>query len=130
MVKRVERTRAGETWTEARYFGFIRSALRKAWSRYPVRFQVLAEARRNKPKNKEGRHKFEFRCSKCKKWKQQKEVEVDHIVSCGSLKKYDDLPGFVERLLCEKEDLRVVCKPCHKKITAANKEAAKEKENE
>ena len=57
----------------------------------------------------------------------QKEVEIDHIISCGSLKCYDDLPGFVERLFCEADNIRVVCKPCHK---AHTKKSREDKKNE
>ena len=31
-------------WTEARFWTFVRSALRSAWNRYPVKFEVLKEA--------------------------------------------------------------------------------------
>ena len=122
MPRRVVRTRAGDTWTEARYFSFIRSALRKAWSKYPVRYQVLNEASRPY-KGTDKRRKKEYQCASCNKWFMQKEVEVDHIKACGSLQKYADLPRFVETLFCEIDNLRVVCKPCHKDITA--KERAK-----
>ena len=91
------RTHAGGTWTKAKYFSFIRSALRKASTRYPVKFQVKEAARRNKPTGKAGRHRFEYQCVECSKWHPDKDVMVDHIIPCGSLKEYADLPGFVER---------------------------------
>lgn len=47
----------------------------------------------------------------------QKQTQVDHIKECGSLRAYSDLPGFVERLFCEKDGLQIVCKPCHKEKT-------------
>lgn len=115
---RVPRTHAGNTWTKSAYFGFIRSALRRAWTRYPVRYQVLADAKR---KVVGKRHKMEFKCAKCSDWFKQKEVEVDHIEGCGSLKEYSDFPKFVSTLFCEADNLRVVCKPCHLKITAEAK---------
>ena len=87
------RTRAGKTWTEAKYWQFIRSALRQATMRYPV-IQNF------------------------------KEISVDHIVPAGSLKTYDDLPGFVERLFCEEDNLQILCKDnCHQAKT--NKERKK-----
>lgn len=55
----------------------------------------------------------------------QAKVEKDHIVPCGSLKSYEDLPGFVERLFAPVTGYRILCKPCHKIITKearANKE--------
>ena len=102
-------------WTTARFWSFLRSTLRKAFTRWPPKYEVLAEAKRNKPKNKQGRHKYEYQCAKCKKWYVQSQVEVDHIIPCGSLKDYCDLPGFVERMFTGIENLQVLCKPCHRK---------------
>jgi hypothetical protein len=60
----------------------------------------------------------------CKKWFKDKEVEVDHIVACGSLKEYSDLPGFIQRLFCEPEDLQILCKDvCHKKKTDSERKS-------
>jgi hypothetical protein len=115
---RVPKTRAGGLWTEARYFSFLRSALRRASSKWPVKFQVKNEHRRNKPPLTEGRHKFEYQCAKCKKWYQDKEVAIDHIEPAGSLKKYGDLPRFVETLFCEADNLQILCHPCHTVKTA------------
>lgn len=115
MGRRVERTHAGKTWTKSRYFSYIRSCLRRSWSRYPVRFQVLAKASRPY-KGEDKRRKKEYQCKICNKWFMQKEVEVDHITPCGSLKEYDDLPRFVATLFCEEDNLRVLCKPCHKEV--------------
>lgn len=112
---RVPRTHASLTWTKSQYFSFIRSALRRAFTRYPVKFKVLAAAAR---KVVGKRHKTEYQCAACNNWFKQSEVEVDHYpVACGSLKDYTDLPAFVENLFCEEDGLRVVCKPCHKEHT-------------
>ena len=112
---RVPRTRAGETMTESQFWSFVRSGLRQKWVRWPVRYQVLNKARRTV---KGKRHKYEYKCSVCNKWWKQKEVEVDHYPeSCGSLKSYDDLPRFVRALFCEEDNLRIICKPCHKAHT-------------
>lgn len=114
---RVPRTRAGGTWTEARYWTFIRSNLRKMWIKWPVRYKVLEKARRPKPKNKKGRHKWEYKCVVCKKWFLNPDVEVDHITECGKLTSFEDLPQFVSTLLCEEDNLQVICKQCHRKKT-------------
>ena len=54
-----------------------------------------------------------------------KEVEVDHIVPAGSLKTFDDLPEFVERMFCEADGFQVLCKPCHQLKTNAERAARK-----
>jgi 5-methylcytosine-specific restriction endonuclease McrA len=101
-------------WTEARFWAFVRSALRKAWSRWPPKYQVLADAKRTV----EGkRHKYEYQCSECKQWFKQTEVQVDHIIPTGSLKAYEDLPEFVSKLFVSKDKLSLMCKPCHQRKT-------------
>lgn len=112
MPRKVIKNRAGGTWTESRYWTFIRSALRQAWSKYPVRYQVLNDARRPY-KGSDKRTKWEYKCKECKKHFKSKDVQVDHIESAGSLKCYEDLPDFVRRLFCEADNLQVLCKPCH-----------------
>ena len=104
-------------WSEARFWGFIRSALRSAWSKYPPKYTVLKDARRDYKGPKKSQ-KYEFQCNECKKWHVSSNVSVDHIVPAGSLKCYADLPGFVERLFVAKEDLQVLCKGCHNIKTA------------
>lgn len=107
-------------WTRSRYFGFIRSCLRRAWSRYPVKYKVLNDARRPY-KGDDKRTKWEYQCQKCKKWYKTKEVNVDHKVPCGTLRDYSDLPHFVETLFCGKENLQVLCSDCHNIKTKEDK---------
>ncbi len=121
MPKKVNPTRCGGTWTESKYFTFIRSLLRRGWSVYPVRFQALLKSRRPY-KGDDKRTKWEYQCNECKQWFKTKEVEVDHLYMTGGLKTYNDLPEFCRRLFCEVDDLQVVCKPCHKEITAKQRE--------
>lgn len=118
----VPRTRAGNTWTEARYWQFIRSALRQAYSRYPVKFQVKKEAERTV----EGfRHKYEYQCAECSGWFTNKEIQVDHIEPAGKLSNYKDLAGFVKRLFCEADGMQVLCLECHQSKTNAERKARK-----
>jgi len=110
-------------WSTAKFWGFIRSGLRAKFTRWPPKYEVLAKAKRNC--RTKGRQKFEYQCKVCEEFFPQKNVEVDHIIPCGSLKSFDDLAGFVDRMFCSIKHLRVVCKPCHKSITA--EERAKRK---
>lgn len=113
MPRLTNKTRCNATWTESRYWSFIRSALRRAWVKYPVRYQILQENRRVY-KGDDKRTKWEYKCNTCKKWFKTKEIEVDHIKPAGSLLKYSDLGGFCKRLFCEKDNLQVLCKKCHR----------------
>lgn len=122
MKRQVDRPYAGGTWTKARFFGFLRSALRLASRKWPPRIEAKNAARRTYVgPNK--RQKYEYKCAICGDWFQGTEVEVDHIEPCGQLKEYDDLPGFVRRLFCEASELRVLCKSkCHHRLTSCQEE--------
>ena len=123
MAKRqpIEKTRGGGRYSEAAFWSFIRSGIRAKHSRWAPRYAALAAAKRPY-KGDNARQKFEYKCAVCKKYFMQKEVEVDHKIPCGSLKCYDDLPGFVERMFCEEDGYRIVCKPDHKAITKKERE--------
>lgn len=105
-----------EGWTDARYWSFIRSALRRAWNKYPPKYQALNNAKRRKQQAK-GNQKYEYQCASCKRWYARKNVSVDHISPAGTLRDYSDLPAFVSKLLCSVEGLQVLCFRCHQKKT-------------
>ena len=113
-VKRVRavKTRNSGTMTESAFWSFIRSALRQK-SRWwkPISECKLKAKRKYKGPNK--RQRFEYQCKKCKQWFAEKNINVDHIKPAGSLNCAEDLPGFINRLFCEIDNLQVLCEPCH-----------------
>ena len=116
-TNRVPCTRAGGEWTEAAFWGFLRSILRQGSQKWPpiVRQALLAVRRANLGPNR--RLKWEHQCSECGEWRPRKEVQVDHIVPCGELRSFGDLERFVRNLFCEADELRVVCEDCHQEKT-------------
>lgn len=113
-VKRLKviKTRNAGTMTESAFWSFIRSGLRQK-SRWwkPITECKLKAKRAYKGTNK--RQKFEYQCASCKNWFPEKQINVDHIKPAGSLNCAQDLPGFVERLFCEIDNLQVLCEKCH-----------------
>jgi 5-methylcytosine-specific restriction endonuclease McrA len=110
-VKTVKPRNAG-TMTESAFWSFIRSGLRqksRLWK--PITECKLAAIRAYKGTNK--RQKFEYKCNQCGNWFPEKQINVDHIEPAGSLNCAADLPGFVERLFCEQDNLQVLCEACH-----------------
>jgi 5-methylcytosine-specific restriction endonuclease McrA len=108
------------TMTESAFWGFIRSALRQKSRWWKPITQCKQKARRAyKGPNK--RQKFEYQCSQCKEWHAEKNINVDHIIPAGTLKCANDLPGFVERLFCEADNLQVLCSGCHDMKTKQEK---------
>lgn len=107
-------------WTPARYRTFIVSALRAASRRWPPKYETLQEAyvgQKINPKTKrESKH---YKCKACKKIFPGKEVQVDHIEPVVSTTDgFTTWDEFISRLFCEKENLQVLCKPCHDIKTA------------
>lgn len=98
-------------WTEARFWGFLRSALRRASDRFPPKQQAKILYRRKY--NGGGRQKWEYQCVDCKEWFAEKNIEVDHIEPVGTLRDWSDLPDFCKRLFCGVEGFALRCRPCH-----------------
>ena len=110
------RTRAGNTLTEAGYWGYIRGVIRSGFRKY--RYKIHKSNRRAVTGQ---RHKWETQCAECKGWFEDKEIQLDHIVQCGSLKCADDLAGFTTRMYCEPGDVRDLCVSCHQLKTNADR---------
>lgn len=106
------KTRNSKTMTESAFWSFIRSGLRQK-SRWwkPITECKLKAKRAYKGPNK--RQRFEYQCNACKLWFAEKHINVDHREPAGSLNCAQDLPGFVERLFCEIDNLQVLCESCH-----------------
>ena len=112
---RVPRTRATQTWTEAAFWQFLRSGLRRMSMRWPPIARDAIQAARRPYVGPNKRQKWEFQCSECGEWNMRKRVQVDHIEECGTLKSWQDFATFAERLFCEVDGLRVLCSTCHGK---------------
>ena len=100
------------TMTESAFWSFIRSALRQKSRWWKPITQCKMKARRSyEGPNK--RQRFEYQCAQCLNFFPEKKINVDHIIPAGTLRCADDLPGFVERLFCEEDNLQVLCEDCH-----------------
>ncbi|HEY9485745.1 MAG TPA: HNH endonuclease signature motif containing protein [Nitrososphaeraceae archaeon] len=119
--EKVIKTRGGGKYTESQFWSLIRSALRQK-SRWWNPIQKVKQSNRRKSQSSNKRLKFEYLCAICKNWFPDKEVNVDHIIPAGSLTCSADLPSFVERLFCEEDGLRVLCKKCHQEVTNLQRE--------
>jgi len=110
-------TRCSGTMTEAQYLAWIRSALRSKWLKWKPRSQAIERARRPYVgQNK--RQKWEVQCALCNDYFMLNDIEVDHYPhDAGSILSFEDIGPFVNRLYCEVDNLRVLCKPCHKCYT-------------
>lgn len=111
---KVVKTRNNASMTESAFFGWLRSRLRRLSIYWKPIQQVKQEAKVPYigPNN---RRKFSYVCGHCGNTVSDKECAVHHKIPAGTLKSFNDLPGFCERLFVEKEFLILLCDTCHTK---------------
>lgn len=117
--RKVDGERAGGEWTEAAFWGFLRSGFRDISRRWPPIVRQALERARRPYAGPNKRQKWEYGCAFCGCWFKADNVKVDHIEPVGTLKTWDDVRGFLERLFVEVDGLRVLCEPCHATRTDA-----------
>lgn len=119
MAKTKVRQYNGGEWTQGRFNSFVTSILRSGSRRWGPKYQTLNAAKTEKKTNvKSGRLAQHFLCATCNKEFVAKDVQVDHIIPIGTEKTWDQ---FIDGLFCEEDNLQVLCIPCHKIKTKAEK---------
>ena len=107
-------------WSEARYRTFVRSALRKAWTKWPPKFEALKRAQR--PSQSDNKKlKWEYQCAHCKEWHRGDFVSVDHIKPWGDPWSMS-FTDACRALLVSVEELQVLCETCHNIKTALERQ--------
>lgn len=102
--------------------------LRRASMRWKYKYQALNAAKvvvnDGFYKNGNVRTKMMFRCACCKKVYDRREVCVDHINPVVDTEEgFSDWNEYVPNLLCEINNLQILCKkPCHAEKTARENE--------
>lgn len=114
------KTRGNGTLTESAFWSMIRSALRQK-SRWWKPISECKQKSKRPYKGPNKRQKFEYQCNVCLQYYNDKNIQVDHVIPAGSLNCANDLPGFVERLFCEMDNLQTICTTCHNKKTKEDK---------
>lgn len=121
--------------TESAYMSWIRGGVRRGlWNKHPIKLEFLNEntflIKNTNPRSmKRFPEVKRCRCILCQKIFPTGEVEVDHIEGNHSLKNSNDIGTFIKSIIeVSKEDLQIVCKPCHKIKSYADKEGISYKE--
>lgn len=119
-ASRVPRTRNANTWTEAQFWQAIRSCLRRM-SRFWKPARAALHAARFPCKGPRGQ-KWAYLCHDCKKPFPRKQVQIDHVVPCGTLKDFEHVGEFIRRLTPEDVNAYAVrCLTCHQEKTNAER---------
>ena len=121
-VVAVDKTKCDKSWTQSRYNSFIKSALRKASTRWPPKFNTLNAAKRGKRINKAtGRVAEHYECGICHNEFPAKEVAVDHINPIIDELGFTTWDSVIENMFCDSDNLQVLCSACHTEKTNAEK---------
>lgn len=108
--------------TEAQLLNWVRSALRKVWTKHPTKLVMLQNNQKLLPSKVSSRMVIHHECQHCKKWFRPGDVEVNHKKTCGAFT-WDNVGEFVENLYHVKEDdLEILCKPCHSIVTLSERQ--------
>lgn len=107
--------------------GLIKGAIRRVFSRSELRKEALQLSRLEGYYNAERPRVTKWsRCPDCGESTPTYLMEVDHVIPViGIAESLDDLTWdqLVDRLWCDIQNLRAICKPCHsQKSTQENKE--------
>lgn len=115
--------------TEAKFLAFIRGSIRRyAWSKNPIKLEFEKENRVQIPNdNPRSKKRWPtvagYRCAICNGLYKGNEVQCDHKTGEVPLRSLDDIAGFVKGIvLIKKDDLQMLCKPCHGIKTYADRE--------
>lgn len=102
--------------TKAKFMAWLRGGIRRAcWNRSPIKHTVIKNQRKRVKNEKTGNMVWGGECYICKNDFLMKDLQVDHIQGEHSLREIEDIQAFVEAMTClSLDDLALVCKPCHK----------------
>ncbi len=123
---RAVKTRNSLTMTEAAFFSWIRSQLRRMSQKWKPIYECKKEGRREATAAEKRMHGPQTRyvntCEKCLQWFPNKMLEVDHTIPCGSMgsnaEDFAKRAGpWILRLLVERHGLRRLCTACHLGVT-------------
>ncbi len=102
---------------------FLRNLLRQGSIKWPGRAECLRNARKRvfirRAKNGNPIYKFNWQCASCLRWtKDEKAMEVDHIVEIGEFK--GDWNEHLHRHFPpDRKKMQALCVSCHMKKTKA-----------
>ena len=124
-----ETSEGKQVWkTKANYFQWLRGNLRKIWADYPVRKvwkreqlrPVMEEERLSKKYHPSTKNVG--KCVMCNEWMAGSKLECDHIHSSNGCKSWEEVDSFLRYCVATlPKDWQLVCKPCHKDLTYAER---------
>lgn len=114
--------------TESAFYSWMRGGIRRGlWNKHPVKLLKLKQERFKAPLGKKTKRNPEglvwaCRCAICGVAERENSCQVDHIEPAGKKKLQESIEEFIINLtFVSLDDLQLVCKPCHKIKSQAEK---------
>lgn len=103
--------------TPQTFFAWLRGESRRIWANYPLRNEYKAsqlECVAPHHKMTSNRVKKVGKCNQCDAWFAASNLEIDHITPAGSFTNWNEWLMWMTRLLCDVNNMQLLCKSCHK----------------
>ena len=105
--------------SEAQFLAYIRSKIRGTiWKGWPIKSTfVKSKQIKLSPYLREkymfgNRLKYVYECQICEGLFPRKEVQIDHIVECGTMT-MQNYADFINGICCGSDNMQFLCKDCH-----------------
>ncbi|AHJ10539.1 HNH endonuclease [Shewanella phage Spp001] len=103
--------------SEAEFLRWLRGALRKVWTKHPVKLEMLKKNRVRIVNPSTGKMTYHIACAHCKKLHLVSKIEVNHKETVGTI----TMAGFGDyckrMLLVDESQLELLCITCHSVVT-------------
>ena len=117
---------------EKSFLNWLRSQVRKVWSRHPVKNTYVSKRKKMHPTELEklgievvgatAKTRVVRQCEMCDKWFPVSQMEVDHIHGGTGFTNYEEFLAWQKRtLFVGFDDIREICKGCHQKVTLSQR---------
>lgn len=105
---------------EKAYLNWLRSSVRRVWSRHPCRIAYKQARRYKAPVGKNGKEVFVSNCEMC--GKQHRACEVDHLRGGFGFTDWTSFTEWAKMVLWVSfDDIRELCPDCHATVTLSQR---------
>jgi hypothetical protein len=100
--------------SKAAFLAFIRSTLRRAWSKsYQLRRDFVYTNRIRVPLGRNGKMVWGAECATCHKLFKENKIQVDHIIPNHTLTEIEHIGPYCDTNFCEVDNMQFACGYCH-----------------
>lgn len=105
---------------EKAYLNWLRSSIRRIWSKHPVKIEYKKSLRYKAPVGRGGKEVFVIDCEMC--GKQSRDTQTDHLHGGYGFTDWKSFTEWAKMILWVTfEDIRELCPDCHSTVTLSQR---------